>query len=116
MEWFCIPQQWPITIFQHCEAKDKFPEIYDWLMNSFQQLQENPLDGAIAVPHRYNILVWDAVIFGLDNTPFAGGIFTLQIEFSEYETPLVKFLSKMYHPTINKNGQKLMRTLMYILF
>ncbi len=40
-------------------------------MNCVQQLQGNPIDGAIAVPHTYNILVWDAVIFGLDKTPFA---------------------------------------------
>ena len=77
-------------------------------MNCFQQLQGNPIDGAIAVPRSSSTLVWDAVIFGLDNTPFAGGIFTLQIEFFEYRVrrqPLVKFHSKIFHPNIDGNGK-----------
>jgi len=105
----CIQNRFWQYGMKHCfnivKPKDKFPKIYDWLINSFQQLQENPIDGAIAVPHRHNILVWDAVIFGLDKTPFEGGIFILQIEFFEYKTPIVNFLSKIYHPNIYENGQ-----------
>jgi ubiquitin-conjugating enzyme E2 A len=94
--------------FTIVKPKDIFPEMYDSLMKSFQQLLENPIKGAIAVPHTNNILVWDAVIFGLDNTPFEGGIFELSIEFYEnfkYRPPLVKFHLNVYHPNINKNGE-----------
>jgi len=91
--------------FTIVKPKDIFPEMYDSLMNSFQQLLENPIEGAIAVPHTNNILVWDAVIFGLNFTPFEGGIFTLQIAFSEYRLPVVKFHSKMFHPNIHFKGE-----------
>jgi ubiquitin-protein ligase len=70
-----------------------------------KHLLENPINGAIAVPRKSHCLLWDAVIFGLDESPFAGGIFTLQITFYEYKSPVVKFLSKMYHPNINENGE-----------
>jgi ubiquitin-conjugating enzyme E2 A len=91
--------------FNIVKPKDIFPEVYNSLMNSFQQLLENPIEGAIAVPHTNNIWVWDAVIFGLDKTSLEGGIFLLQIAFSEYKVPVVKFHSKMFHPNINYNGE-----------
>ena len=90
--------------------KDIFPKMCDNLINSFWQLLESPIEGAIAVPTSSNCLVWDAVIFGLLETPFAGGIFTLQIEFSEYRRqPLVKFHSKIFHPNIDGNGKMVLK-------
>ena len=50
---------------------------------------------------------WEAIIIGPDDTEWEGGIFKLLIEFTdEYPTkpPIVKFISKMYHPNIYTNG------------
>lgn len=50
---------------------------------------------------------WQAVIFGPDDTIWEGGIFNLALEFSEEypnKPPIVKFVTKMFHPNIYANG------------
>jgi ubiquitin-conjugating enzyme E2 A len=55
------------------------------------------------------ILRWDAVIFGPDDTEWEGAIFNLSIEFKETypaEPPKVTFLHpKMFHPNVYANGE-----------
>ncbi|MBN3287060.1 UBE2A enzyme, partial [Polyodon spathula] len=46
-------------------------------------------------------MVWNAVIFGPEGTPFEDGTFKLTIEFTEEypnKPPTVRFVSKMFHP------------------
>ena len=75
----------------------------------FKRLLENPTEGISAAPVGNNIFIWKAVICGPDETPFEDGIFKLTLQFSEEypnEPPMVKFLSKMFHPNISeKDGQ-----------
>jgi ubiquitin-protein ligase len=50
-----------------------------------------------------NIMLWQAVIFGPDDTPWEGGTFKLVLEFTEdypNKAPSVRFLTKMFHPNI----------------
>ena len=50
---------------------------------------------------------WEAVIIGPDDTEWEAGIFKLQVEFpNEYpqKPPIVKFITKMFHPNIYQNG------------
>ncbi|KAJ3385446.1 Ubiquitin-conjugating enzyme E2 2 [Entophlyctis sp. JEL0112] len=52
-------------------------------------------------------LIWNAVIFGPEETPFEDGTFKLVLTFDEsYPTkpPHVRFVSKMFHPNIYANG------------
>ena len=69
---------------------------------------EDPPWGIYGRPREDNILLWDAVICGPFDTPFDGGIFKLTIQFSEdhpYKPPVIKFVSKMFHPNIfEKDG------------
>ncbi len=61
----------------------------------------DPPEGINAVPEENNIMVWTAVIFGPDDTPWEGGTFSLVLEFSEdypNKPPKVRFVSKVYHP------------------
>ena len=46
-------------------------------------------------------MLWQAVIFGPDDTPWEGGTFKLTLEFTEEypnKAPKVKFVSTMFHP------------------
>ncbi len=55
-----------------------------------------------------NIMAWQAVIFGPDDTPWEGGTFRLLLEFTEEypnKPPLVKFITKMFHPNIYSDGK-----------
>eukprot|EP01092_Planopodium_desertum_P015609 TRINITY_DN832_c0_g1_i2.p1 TRINITY_DN832_c0_g1~~TRINITY_DN832_c0_g1_i2.p1 ORF type:complete len:133 (+),score=1.75 TRINITY_DN832_c0_g1_i2:41-400(+) len=76
-------------------------------MRDFQRLQKEPQEGISAAPTENNILLWHAVIFGPDETPWEGGTFKLQMLFSEEypnKPPKVTFLSAMFHPNIYANG------------
>ena len=77
------------------------------LMRDFKRLQEDPPAGVSGAPGENNIMVWNAVIFGPHDTPFEDGTFKLTMEFSEEypnKPPVVRFLSKMFHPNIYADG------------
>jgi len=53
-------------------------------------------------------MVWQAVIFGPDDTAWEGGTFKLLMEFTEEypnKPPLVRFLSKIFHPNVYGDGK-----------
>lgn len=71
-------------------------------------LQTDPPSGVTGAPMDTNIMMWQAVIFGPDDTPWEGGTFKLVLEFTEdypNKAPQVRFLTKMFHPNIYNDGQ-----------
>ncbi|KAI1725538.1 ubiquitin-conjugating enzyme domain-containing protein [Ditylenchus destructor] len=77
------------------------------LMRDFKKLQDDPPAGVSGAPTEENIMVWEAVIFGPQDTPFEDGTFKLSLEFSEEypnKPPSVKFVSKMFHPNVYADG------------
>lgn len=71
-------------------------------------LQNDPPSGVTGAPMDTNIMLWQAVIFGPDDTPWEGGTFKLVLEFTEdypNKAPQVRFLTKMFHPNIYNDGQ-----------
>ncbi|CAN1349057.1 Ubiquitin-conjugating enzyme E2 1 [Linum perenne] len=71
------------------------------LMRDFKRLQQDPPAGISGAPQDNNILLWNAVIFGPDDTPWDGGTFKLTLQFSEdypNKPPTVRFVSRMFHP------------------
>jgi ubiquitin-conjugating enzyme E2 A len=66
------------------------------------------VDPPLICPWTAQIMVWQAVIFGPDDTPWEGGTFKLLLEFTEdypNKAPSVRFLTKMFHPNIYNDGQ-----------
>ena len=74
------------------------------LKRDFIRLQQDPPTGIQAAPLDNNVMAWQAVIFGPDNTPWEGATFKLLLEFTEdypFKPPVVRFLSKLFHPNVN---------------
>ena len=78
------------------------------LMSDLRQIKQDPPLGCSASPCADdNLFVWNATIFGPDDTPWEGGIFQLKITFSEgypAKPPRVRFASEMFHPNVFKDG------------
>ncbi|TKC39617.1 hypothetical protein EI555_004991, partial [Monodon monoceros] len=64
-------------------ARDMSTPARRRLMRDFKRLQEDPPAGVSGAPSENNIMVWNAVIFGPEGTPFEDGTFKLTIEFTE---------------------------------
>ncbi|CAA7034549.1 unnamed protein product [Microthlaspi erraticum] len=77
------------------------------LMWDFKRLQKDPPVGISGAPQDYNIMHWNALIFGPDDSPWDGGTFKLTIQFTEdypNKLPVVRFVSRMFHPNIYADG------------
>lgn len=68
----------------------------------------DPVPGITAVPHEDNLRYFDVTIQGPEQSPYEGGIFKLELFLpDDYPmiAPKVRFLTKIYHPNIDKLGR-----------
>ena len=76
------------------------------ICNEINNLKVDPPLG-ISINVNDDLLNWDAIIMGPNESVWEGGIFQLKIAInSEYphKPPVVKFLTPMFHPNIYRNG------------
>jgi ubiquitin-conjugating enzyme E2 A len=76
------------------------------LMNDLKAIQKE--DTLVAAPAEDNIMEWEAVLPGPEETSWEGGLFTLAMTFSDdypNTPPKVKFLTPgIFHPNVYVNG------------
>jgi ubiquitin-protein ligase len=79
------------------------------LINEFKQLQKNPYsEFSISLKSDDNLSVWEVMLFGPIESPYEGGMFKCEISFPKeypHKPPVFKFISKMYHPNVYKDGK-----------
>ena len=73
-----------------------------------KEMLESPIPNCSAGPAADNdIMFWKATIFGPVGTPYEGGVFNIDIEFTNeypFKPPKLTFTTKIYHCNINERG------------
>jgi len=73
-----------------------------------QRLITDSPPGISATPHEDNLRYFDVIVSGPQQSPYEGGVFKLELFLSdEYpmSAPKVRFLTKIYHPNVDKLGR-----------
>jgi len=71
-------------------------------------LLSEPAPGISASPSEDNLRYFNVMILGPSQSPYEGGVFKLELFLPEeypMAAPKVRFLTKIYHPNIDKLGR-----------
>jgi ubiquitin-protein ligase len=77
------------------------------LQQEINELQNNPVTNCSAGPEENDITQWKATIFGPEDTPYHGGVFSLDVKFPTnypFKPPKISFITPIYHCNINNSG------------
>jgi ubiquitin-conjugating enzyme E2 D/E len=77
------------------------------IKKEIEELHKEPPSNCSAGPIDDTLKIWEATIIGPADSPYAGGIFKLNITFTDkypFKPPKVKFITKIFHPNINQQG------------
>lgn len=77
------------------------------IKQDFSNITINPPENISVGLVNDNLRHWVATIIGPNDSPYKGGIFSLDITFPQdypYGPPKIKFKTRVYHPNINSSG------------
>merc|ERR1712203_919799 len=78
------------------------------IIKETQRLLSEPAPGISASPMEENLRYFNVMILGPAQSPYEGGVFKLELFLPEeypMAAPKVRFLTKIYHPNIDKLGR-----------
>ncbi|EGG16851.1 putative ubiquitin-conjugating enzyme E2 [Cavenderia fasciculata] len=78
------------------------------IVKETQRLMSEPVPGISASPLNDNLRYFNVAISGPVESPFEGGVFHLELFLTDdypMAAPKVRFLTKIYHPNIDKLGR-----------
>ncbi|KAB2032421.1 hypothetical protein ERO13_D05G341900v2 [Gossypium hirsutum] len=78
------------------------------IIKETQRLLSEPAPGISASPSEDNMRYFNVMILGPTQSPYEGGVFKLELFLPEeypMTAPKVRFLTKIYHPNIDKLGR-----------
>ncbi|OEL29156.1 Ubiquitin-conjugating enzyme E2 36 [Dichanthelium oligosanthes] len=76
------------------------------IIKETQRLLSEPAPGISASPSEENMRYFNVMILGPSQSPYEGGVFKLELFLPEeypMAPPKVRFLTKIYHPNIDKD-------------
>ncbi|CAN6659952.1 ubiquitin-conjugating enzyme E2 13 [Trichomonascus vanleenenianus] len=78
------------------------------IIKETERLISDPVPGISAKPHDDNLRYFDVTVDGPSQSPYEGGRFKLELFLPEdypMEAPKIRFLTKIYHPNIDRLGR-----------
>ncbi|OWB57283.1 hypothetical protein B5S28_g3219 [[Candida] boidinii] len=78
------------------------------IIRETERLISDPVPGITATPHEDNLRYFDVTIEGPSSSPYENGVFKLELFLpDDYPmiAPKVRFLTKIYHPNIDRLGR-----------
>ncbi|CEO97601.1 UBC core domain-containing protein [Plasmodiophora brassicae] len=78
------------------------------ILKETQRLMNEPVPGIVCIPDENNLRYFHIEMEGPQDTPYYGGVFRIEMFLPDtypMSPPKVRFLTKVYHPNIDRLGR-----------